>query len=94
MKEHVGSLEGEVSIERIIEKVKQVRDKAISNVLKDDKLHGFLELHYDILEISAIRVEFLKRDLRELRDTSLDLVHYSSVIKQIKENILENLEQL
>jgi hypothetical protein len=44
-----------------------------------------LETYFDVLALSAIKVEFLKRNLRELKDTPLDLVHYSSLIKQLKE---------
>ncbi|HZX74281.1 MAG TPA: hypothetical protein VFE57_07670 [Cyclobacteriaceae bacterium] len=93
MKEQVGSQTGEISIEHIIENIKAVRDQAILNLLKDHELHQFLEEHYEIFVLSPIRTEFLKRDLRELRNTSLDLVHYSSLIKQLKERNISAIEE-
>jgi len=88
MKE-VGSETPDVSIEAIIENVRAIRDGLITRLLKDDELRHFLETHYNIFAMSTIRVEFLKRDLRELKGTSLDLVHYSSLIKYVKEARVE-----
>jgi hypothetical protein len=75
-----------VSIENVIDLIRAQRDHAINTLLKKEQLLlSFLETHYDILALSAIKMEFLKRNLRELRDTSLDLVHYASLIKEKKE---------
>lgn len=46
---------------------------------------SFLEAHFNTLAISPVKQEFLKRDLHELLKSSLDLVHYSSLIKEIIE---------
>src|SRR6478609_11154924 len=86
MKEKVGIQKGEVSIELAIQHVKAVRDRVLSRLQQDSELQRFLEEQFEIFGLSAVRTEFLKRDLRELRDTSLDLVHYSSLLKQLKEN--------
>lgn len=75
-----------VSTEFIIESLRSIRDSKINELLKtDDALMAFLEEHYNTLAISPIKREFLKRDLIELKDTSLDLVHYASLIKEVKE---------
>ncbi|HZX75390.1 MAG TPA: hypothetical protein VFE57_13265 [Cyclobacteriaceae bacterium] len=89
MNEKVGTQKGEISIELVIQNIKSARDQSLSRLQKDSVLQRFLEEHYAIFGLSTIRTEFLKRDLKELRDSSLDLVHYSSLIKELKEgNVL------
>jgi hypothetical protein len=76
-----------VSMEKVIELIRERRDHSIDHLLKKESLLlSFLEIHYDIMALSAIKMEFLRRNLRELRDTSLDLVHYAMLIRQMKES--------
>lgn len=76
----------ETSTEVIIENLRSIRNNTINGLLKnEDCLMAFLEKHFDTIAISPVKREFLKRDLVELKDSSLDLVHYSSLIKEIKE---------
>jgi hypothetical protein len=75
-----------LSTELIIEHLKSIRDNTLNILLKnDDALMAFLEKHFDTIAISPVKREFLKRDLVELKNSSLDLVHYSSLIKETKE---------
>lgn len=75
-----------ISTELIIENLKSIRDTTVISLLKnDDALMAFLEEHFDTIAISPVKQEFLKRELVELKNSSLDLVHYSSLIKEIKE---------
>ncbi|HNP07166.1 MAG TPA: hypothetical protein PKN99_06050 [Cyclobacteriaceae bacterium] len=75
-----------ISTELIIENLKFIRDTTVIGLLKnDDALMAFLEEHFDTIAISPVKQEFLKRELVELKNSSLDLVHYSSLIKEIKE---------
>lgn len=79
-----------ISTEVVIDMLRSVRDSTITLLLKnDDALMSFMEQHYNTIAISSVKQEFLKRDLNELKNSSLDLVHYSSLIKEIKET--ENL---
>lgn len=75
----------QVSIEKMILMIREVRDRQIDDLIKDASLMSFLEEHYETFAISAVKKEFLKRDLKELQRSSLDLAHYSSLIKQMKE---------
>lgn len=76
----------ETSTEVIIENLRSIRNGTINSLLKnDDSLMAFLEKHFDTIAISPVKREFLKRDLVEIKNSSLDLVHYSSLIKEIKE---------
>jgi hypothetical protein len=75
-----------VSMEKIINSVRQTRDNLIAELLHEPALMSFLEKEYDIVAISPIKLEFLKRDLKELQNSPLELVYYSSMIKQMKES--------
>ena len=79
----------QVSIDKIILMIRSTRDRQIGELIKDSFLMSFLEEHYDTFAISAVKKEFLKRDLKELQNSSLDLAHYSSLIKQMKESPVE-----
>lgn len=65
--------------------MKQLRDNKIQALLRTPDLMAFLEEHYNTFAISPIKIEFLKRDLKDLLQSPLDLVHYSSLLRQIKE---------
>jgi hypothetical protein len=73
------------SIEKNIEEVKKLRDNKIKSLLRTPDLMMFLEEHYNTVAISPVKLEFLKRDLKELLSSPLDLVYYSGAIRQIKE---------
>lgn len=75
-----------VSMDDIISNVLSIRNQKVSELLNDINLYVFLENEYDIFGLSPVKKEFLKRDLIELQNSSLDLVHYSQLIKQLKED--------
>ncbi len=80
-----------VSIEKIVESIRNERNKTIEEFLKNEtSLMSFLQKHYQTVAISKVKLEFLKRDLKELYNSSLDLVHFSSLIKELKGANLEN----
>jgi len=74
-----------ISIDAIILAIHATRNEKISEALNDSNLSGLLETEYGIFKISTVKKEFLKRDLIELRNTTLDLVHYASLIKELKD---------
>ncbi len=73
------------STTRIIQELQEIRDAWIAKLLQEDELNSFLEEQYSVVALSAIKTEFLKCDLRELHATPLDLVHYSALIREVKE---------
>jgi len=75
-----------VSTEQIIGSIRTIRDRKIDELMKEACLLDFLEHNFRPLTISQIKVAFLKRELAELKDSSLDLSYYSSLIKQTKES--------
>jgi hypothetical protein len=76
-----------LSTESIIVYLRTLRDQRLQDLTRhDDALMDVLEEFYNTVAISPVKREFMKRDLKELRTTSLDLVHYSSLITEIKKN--------
>ena len=78
-----------VSIDKIIDNIRTSRNNKIQNLLNDNVLMTFLEEYFEVVAVSAIKLEFIKRDLLELKKSSLDLSHYASLIKQLKESNLD-----
>lgn len=76
----------EISIEQIISAVRDARDLQIEELMKGPVLIAFLEHYYDTFVISAVKKAFLLKDLTELKHSSLNLLHYSSLITQMKES--------
>jgi hypothetical protein len=75
-----------VSMESNIEEVKQLRDNRIKSLLRTPDLAVFLAEYYNTFAFSPLKLEFLKRDLKELLQSPLDLVHYSASLRQINES--------
>ena len=75
----------QTSNQEIIESLHNSRNEWISRLLTEQGLMSFLEEHYYTFVISAVKKEFLQRDLRDLQKSPLDLVHYSSLIRHVKE---------
>jgi hypothetical protein len=81
-----------LSIEKIIDSVHRKQGEVIREYLNDAVLRAYFKQRYN-REISTVKLEFLKRDLRELTKAHLDLVHYAALIKQMKELNSETLPQ-
>jgi chorismate-pyruvate lyase len=76
------------STEQVITNIRETRDALLNALLNDASLLVFAEEHFNTIALSPIKTEFLKRDLKELRETSLDLVHYSAILREAKEHSL------
>jgi hypothetical protein len=73
------------STEQVITAIRKIRDTQIKALLDDATLLTFAETHFSTIALSPIKTEFLKRDLKELTDSSLDLVHYSALVRESKD---------
>ncbi|HEY8936406.1 MAG TPA: hypothetical protein VIM65_14340 [Cyclobacteriaceae bacterium] len=73
-----------LSTNGIINLIGGVRKHLIEEFLHDDQLSTYYKEQFK-KEITDIKKKFLKQELTELLVTPLDLVHYSKLIKEIKE---------
>lgn len=76
------------STDRIIEDIQERRVAIIRDLLKDDLLSSYLNTMYEGQKLSSVKFEFLKRDLKQLSEAPIDLVHYSMLIRKAKESDL------
>lgn len=74
-----------LSVEKIIDRVRQLRNDLIKEFLVDQNLQAYFLQQYK-KELSPVKIEFCKKDLKELLISPVDLTHYSSLIKKIKES--------
>jgi hypothetical protein len=71
-------------VEKVIDLVRQVRNDLVKDFLIKDNAQKYFVEHYN-KPLSTIKLEFVKRDLSELLISPVDVVHYSSLIKEIRE---------
>lgn len=76
---------GSITIDSIVKSISQTRDSFVKDLLNEPSLKKFIEQQFNNASHNAIKLEFLKRDLLELKNSSLDLVHYAALIKHMKE---------
>lgn len=81
-----------LSIEKVIDLIRQVRNDLIKDFLVGDNIQAYFLEQFD-KPISKIKAEFLIRDLKELLILPVDLVHYASLIKDIRETNSANLSK-
>jgi len=81
-----------LSIEKVIDLVRQIRNDLIKDFLLGENIQSYFLEQYE-KPISKIKIEFLIRDLKELLISPVDLVHYASLIKDIRETNSANLSR-
>ena len=72
--------------DNIIELVRDQRNELINKLLFADSLKPFLKETFGVTEISQIKQEFIKRALKDLILSPVDLSHYSQIILEIKKS--------
>jgi len=70
--------------EGIIRLIRDTRNTVIEKLLDDTFLRTYLEENHQLSAISAVKLEFIQRALKELYATPVDLVHYSQLILKIR----------
>jgi len=70
--------------EAIIDLIRQVRNDLIKDFLDERFLMDYVSAKYNLKELSNIKIEFIKRDLKELLIMPVNINHYFDIIEQIK----------
>lgn len=83
----------------IIELIKKLRNDLIKDFLDERHLKEYFRTKYFyISDFSSVKVEFIRKDLKELFQSPLDVAHYKPIIDEIKTNertsLAEGNEQL
>lgn len=71
--------------DRILDLVRKLRNDLIKDFLDERHLRAYLAEHFRIGELSNTKVEFIKKDLKELLISPVNTNHYRSLIEQIRE---------
>jgi hypothetical protein len=74
-----------LSMEVIIDRIRSHRDDLIRDLLKDGKIQSYFSTIHQ-KNISPVRIEFIRRELKTLSTTPVDLIHYAALIKDIRKN--------
>ncbi|AYB32062.1 hypothetical protein [Chryseolinea soli] len=70
--------------DNIIELVRERRNELITKLLDAAELNLFLKESFGITEVSLIKQEFIKRALKELELSPINLPHYGQIILEIR----------
>ena len=73
------------SEERILELVRKLRNDLIKDFLDERYLKEYLFVNFRISDLSTVRIEFIKKELKELLISPVNTNHYQSLIEQIRE---------
>jgi hypothetical protein len=84
--------------ERIIDLIRRLRNDLIKDFLDERYLKEYLDNHFRIKAISNVKIEFIKKDLKELLISPVNTNYYNPLIEHIQLTdsaaLTENNEQL
>jgi len=72
------------SDEYIIDLIRKLRNDLIKDFLDERILLQYFASNFNVRDVSPIKVEFIKKALKELLIAPVDLTHYRPIIEQIK----------
>lgn len=70
--------------ERILELVRKLRNDLIKDFLDERHLKDYLANQFKVNNLSNIKIEFIKKDLKELLISPVNNNHYQVLIDQIR----------
>lgn len=71
--------------DRILELVRKLRNDLIKDFLDERHLKEYLSNRFNLNDLSNIKVQFIKKDLKELLIAPVNTNHYQNLIEQIRE---------
>ncbi len=79
--------------ENIIDLVRKVRNDLIKDFLDERFLKDYIANKYGVKELTAIKIEFIKRDLKEFLIAPVNTDHYKTIVDQIRETNSASLSE-
>ena len=70
--------------ESILDLVRKLRNDLIKDFLDERYLKEYLADHFRVRELSNVKIEFIKKDLKELLISPVNTNHYETLISQIR----------
>ena len=72
--------------ENILELIRRLRNDLIKDFLDERHLKNYFADQYKVRDLAAVKIEFIKRDLKEMLIAPVDVDHYQVLITQIKDS--------
>lgn len=85
--------------ENAIDQIRKLRNDLIKDFLDERYLKEYTASHYNIRDLSPVKIEFIKADLKELLISPVNVNHYRRALEHIRESdsphsLSENHEEL
>ncbi|RAV97888.1 hypothetical protein [Pseudochryseolinea flava] len=81
------------SEENILEIIRKLRNDLIKDFLDERHLKNYFADQYKVRDLAPVKIEFIKRDLKELLISPVDTAHYAQLIQTIKETNSASLSE-
>jgi hypothetical protein len=86
------------SQEHTLEVIRNLRNDLIKDFLDERNLITYFSERFSVRELTAVKIEFLKKDLKQMLIAPVDVLHYKELINHINEtgsaSITEKYEEL
>jgi hypothetical protein len=79
--------------ENIVDLIRKVRNDLIKDFLDERFLAQYLSQHFRVRELSHVKIEFIKNDLKDMLISPVNIQHYQIIIQQIKETDSASLSE-
>jgi len=76
-----------------IDLIRKLRDDLVKDFLDERYLKEFIFENYNVKELSNIKLEFLRKELKELLQRPLDTEHYEPILSFLKETGSDSLAE-
>jgi hypothetical protein len=81
------------SEENILEIIRKLRNDLIKDFLDERHLKNYFADQYKVRDLAPIKIEFIKKDLKDMLIAPVDTNHYAQLIQKIKETNAASLSE-
>ena len=74
-----------------VELIRKLRDDLVKDFLDERYLKEFILENYNVRELSNIKLEFLRKELKELLQSPLDVNHYDPILSYLRDTGSDSL---
>ncbi|MGC3947101.1 MAG: hypothetical protein QM762_21715 [Chryseolinea sp.] len=68
-----------------VDLIRKLRDDLVKDFLDERYLKEFIFENYNVRELPNVKLEFLRKELKELLQSSLDVQHYEPILSFLRE---------
>lgn len=80
----INSIKTQWTDESVIDLVRKLRNDLIKDFLDERHLKDYVAAQFGLRDLSNIKIEFIKKDLKDLLISPVNVNHYAPLITQIK----------